>query len=39
MQQRFGAHLALASPSLGLRAQGGSLGRRAAAEATPGDDG
>jgi short-subunit dehydrogenase len=39
MQQRFGAHMALASPALGLRVQGGSIGRRAAAEATPGDDG
>ena len=36
--QRLGAHIALASPSIGLRAQSGSLGRRAAAEATVGDD-
>jgi short-subunit dehydrogenase len=34
IQQRIGAHLALASPTIGLRVQSGSLGRRAAAEAT-----
>jgi short-subunit dehydrogenase len=38
IQQRLGAHLALASPSIGLRAQSGGLGRRAAEEATVGDD-
>ncbi len=38
IQQRVGAHLALASPGLGLRMQGGSLGRRAAAEATVEDE-
>lgn len=34
IQQRIGAHLALASPTIGLRVQSGSLGRRAAADAT-----
>jgi short-subunit dehydrogenase len=38
LTQRFGAHLALASPAIGLRAQSGGLGRRAAEEATVGDD-
>ncbi len=38
LQQRLGAHLALASPGFGLRVQSGSLGRRAAAEATVEDD-
>jgi short-subunit dehydrogenase len=38
IQQRFAAHLALASPAFGLRAQTGGLGRRAAEEATMGDD-
>lgn len=37
LQQRVGAHLALTSPALGLRAQSGSLGRRAAAQATGGE--
>jgi hypothetical protein len=35
--QRLGAHLAMASPAFGLRAQSGALGRRAAAEATTGE--
>jgi short-subunit dehydrogenase len=38
LQQRIGAHLALAAPALGLRMQSGGLGRRAAEEATPDDD-
>ena len=38
IQQRFAAHLALASPAFGLRAQSGALGRRAAEEATVGED-
>jgi short-subunit dehydrogenase len=38
IQQRLGAHLALASPAIGLRLQSGGLGRRAAEEATVGDD-
>jgi len=37
LSQRMGAHLALASPALGLRAQSGALGRRAAADATTGE--
>jgi hypothetical protein len=37
LPQRLGAHLAMASPTIGLRAQSGSLGRRAAADATTGD--
>ena len=36
LPQRFGAHLAMASPAIGLRAQSGALGRRAAQEATTG---
>jgi short-subunit dehydrogenase len=36
LAQRLGAHLAMASPTLGLRAQSGALGRRAAADATTG---
>ncbi len=38
LQQRLGAHLGMASPALGMRAQSGSLGRRAAKEATVGDE-
>ena len=38
IQQRLGAHLALASPGFGLRVQSGGLGRRAAEEATAGDE-
>jgi short-subunit dehydrogenase len=37
LPQRFGAHLAMASPAIGLRAQSGALGRRAAADATTGE--
>ncbi len=37
LPQRLGAHLAMASPTIGLRAQSGSLGRRAAADATTGE--
>jgi short-subunit dehydrogenase len=37
LTQRVGAHLAMASPTIGLRAQSGGLGRRAAAEATVGE--
>jgi short-subunit dehydrogenase len=37
LPQRFGAHLAMVSPAIGLRAQSGALGRRAAQEATTGE--
>ena len=38
IQQRFASHLALASPGFALRLQSGGFARRAAAEATVGDD-
>jgi short-subunit dehydrogenase len=38
IQQRFASHLALASPGFGLRIQSGGFARRAAEQATVGDD-
>jgi short-subunit dehydrogenase len=38
IQQRFASHLALASPGFGLRVQSGGFARRAAEQATIGDD-
>jgi short-subunit dehydrogenase len=37
LQQRFGSHLALAMPGVGLRMQSGGLARRAAEDATGGE--